>query len=70
MNAIVVQSDQKRIVAGGFTQWGGYMPHVGRLAADGSLDASFAPVGSGLDGWVNAVAFDGSGPPKPRPPRA
>ncbi|MBI5546816.1 MAG: hypothetical protein HY901_23280, partial [Deltaproteobacteria bacterium] len=40
---------------------GGFYDDITRLNADGSLDSSFAPTGSGRDGPVGALAIDGSG---------
>lgn len=48
-----VQSDGKLLIAGGFTSFNGSTRgRVARLNADGTLDASFAPPGSGFDGSV------------------
>ncbi len=49
-------------VGGNFTSYNGTSePYIARLNADGSLDTSFAPVGTGFSNAVDALAFDSSG---------
>ena len=56
IRSIVVQSDGKVVVAGGFTALGGIArPGIARLNTDGSLDPAFVPplISSGDQGWPN-----------------
>lgn len=55
--AIARQTDGKVIVGGEFTSYNGTLtPGVARLNTDGTLDTIFTPIGTGLNGNVNAVA--------------
>lgn len=61
-NAVALQADGKVVVGGAFTSYNSTArPYIARLNADGSLDTSFAPVGSGLSAAVNAVALQSDG---------
>ncbi len=61
-NALSLQSDGKVLVGGDFSSFDGTTrPHVARLNANGSLDTSFAQVGSGLAGEVNAIFLQSDG---------
>ncbi len=59
--AVAVQSDGKIVIGGSFTNvCGEARNHVARLNANGSLDATFNPLG-GADGVVNALAVQSDG---------
>ena len=59
--SIVVQSDGKIIIGGGFTTYNGTtINRIARLNADGSLDATF-DVGAGINGSVTSVAIQSDG---------
>ncbi len=61
VNALVVQSDGKVIVAGNFTSIAGTARgRIARLNTDGSLDTTFAS-GAGADGAINALAVQTDG---------
>ena len=56
VNRITPQPDGKVLIAGSFTKVGGVLrPHLARLNADGTLDATFQP-GAGTFGVINSVA--------------
>ncbi len=58
VNCLAIQSDGKILVGGAFTQYNGSSAnYIARLNSDGSLDSSFAPTGSGLNGQVNSIAI-------------
>jgi uncharacterized delta-60 repeat protein len=68
VRAIAVQADNKLLVGGDFTSFKNYTTnisstrnYVARLNADGTLDESFAQVGSGLTNRVNAIGIQGNG---------
>ncbi|MBI5546240.1 MAG: delta-60 repeat domain-containing protein, partial [Deltaproteobacteria bacterium] len=62
VTALAIDGSGRTVVGGGFASYNGTSrPHVARLNADGSLDSSFAPTGTGLDNNVSALAIDGSG---------
>jgi uncharacterized delta-60 repeat protein len=55
--AIAVQADGKVLVGGFFTNYNGTVRNrIARLNADGTLDVSFAPTGTGLSSNVFAIA--------------
>ena len=58
--ALALQPDGKIIIGGGFNRFN-YTDckHIGRLNADGSLDATFT--GTGTDGFVNTLALQPDG---------
>ncbi|MCC3159275.1 hypothetical protein LJ737_18680 [Hymenobacter sp. 15J16-1T3B] len=57
VGAIIVQPDGKILVAGSFQTLGGSArAAVGRLLANGTPDASFAPNFNTADGWVNSAS--------------
>lgn len=59
VRAIVVQADGKIVVGGEFTSFNGVPQNrITRLNADGSVDLTFNPGGSGLDNAVYALAID------------
>ncbi len=62
VNALAIDSSGKIIVGGHFTSYN-ITPefYVARLNTDGSLDTTFNPTGTGLNGDVYAVALDSSG---------
>jgi uncharacterized delta-60 repeat protein len=61
IRALVVQSDNKVIVAGDFTSIGGVARgRIARLNSDGSLDPSFA-TGAGGDAPINALSVQTDG---------
>jgi uncharacterized delta-60 repeat protein len=61
--AIAIDSSGKIVVGGAFTSYNGTSePYIARLNTDGSLDATFNPTGTGLNGaQVNVVVIDSSG---------
>ena len=66
MSAIALQPDGKILVAGDFTMIGGggtgHTPRnrIGRLNADGSLDATFNP-GADANGFIETLALQADG---------
>ncbi len=57
-----LQADGKIVVGGLFTAYNGTARNfVARLNSNGTLDTSFAPVGSGLSGYVRALAIQADG---------
>lgn len=59
---MAVQADQKILLGGFFSSYNGASaPYVIRLNSDGSQDTSFGPTGSGLGGWVYALALQTDG---------
>ena len=57
INCMVIQSDGKIIIAGGFTSYNGVSRNrIARLNADGSLDTSFNP-GTGANNVIYAMAL-------------
>lgn len=61
VNSVLVQTNGKIIIAGGFTSYNGTPRNrVARLNADGSVDASFNP-GSAADGTVITAALQADG---------
>ena len=62
VNTLAIQADGKIVVGGSFTAYNGVTRNrVARLNADGSLDTSFAPTGTGLNAAVNALAIQPDG---------
>ena len=62
VSALVRQPDGKILVGGRFTSYNGVArAYVARLNADGTLDASFVPAGTGFNFWVNALALQPDG---------
>jgi uncharacterized delta-60 repeat protein len=60
--ALALQADGKVIVGGFFTDYNGTTRNrIARLNADGTLDASFAPTGTGLNNIVRSLAFQADG---------
>jgi uncharacterized delta-60 repeat protein len=62
--AVAVQADGKVLVAGSFTAYNGNAAapdNLLRLNADGSLDNTFNPGGSGVNNYVNALAVQADG---------
>ena len=56
--AVVVQTDGKILIGGGFLTIGGVSrPYLARLNADGTLDSEFLPGGGGPDTTVTALAI-------------
>lgn len=61
VNSIVIQPDNKLVVAGNFTDFNGTaLNRIARLNADGSLDNTFLP-GTGFGGVVNRVVLQADG---------
>ncbi|MBP6390878.1 MAG: hypothetical protein KA352_08280 [Flavobacteriales bacterium] len=59
--SLAVQPDGKVIVAGQFSDYGGFTrPGLARINADGSLDTSFNP-GTGASGGISSVALQPDG---------
>ncbi|GAB2943693.1 hypothetical protein GCM10027048_05500 [Hymenobacter coalescens] len=59
---VAPQADGKLIIWGTFTSYRGTpRNYIARLNADGSLDASFATTGTGLDNGLNTVALQADG---------
>lgn len=59
---VATQNDGKVVVGGNFTAYNGTSnPNIARLKSDGSLDTTFRPTGSGLDGLVSATALQSDG---------
>lgn len=62
VSRVELQSDGKLIVGGAFTTYNGTSrPYVARLNSDGTLDSTFAPVGTGLNNAVLASATQPDG---------
>ncbi len=62
VSALAVQVDGKVLVAGAFTLYNGTSrPRIARLNVDGSLDATLAPTGSGLNSAVRAIGLQSDG---------
>lgn len=71
VNAMVLQPDGKIVVGGNFntysgsgcTSGGGSVTrnYVARVNSDGSLDTTFAPTGTGLNGVVHSLALQSDG---------
>lgn len=62
VTAIALQPNGKMLVGGEFTSYNGTgRRYIARLNADGSLDTSFAPSGTGFDRFVNAMALQPDG---------
>lgn len=60
--ALALQSDGKAIIGGDFTAYNGTpRPYLARLNVDGSLDAGFTAVGTGLNLGARAVALQTDG---------
>ena len=60
--SLALQPDGKVLVGGSFTSYNGTArSHLARLNADGSLDTSFAPAGSGLNNDVLTLALQPDG---------
>ena len=60
--SIAVQSNGKVLVGGAFSDYNfTTRGKIARLNSDGSLDASFAPAGPGLNGTVYSVAIQSNG---------
>lgn len=61
VDAIVLQSDGKAIIGGGFSTYNGFSrSRIARLHTDGSLDETFDP-GSGVDYHVGSLALQADG---------
>jgi uncharacterized delta-60 repeat protein len=61
VNAVVIQSDQKILLAGSFTKYNGVtVGHVLRLLQDGTIDAGFDAV-LGADGAIDAILVQPDG---------
>jgi uncharacterized delta-60 repeat protein len=57
VNAIVVNADGTIMIAGSFTTYAGSTAkYLARLSANGSLDATYHPTGTGFDGSVSYLA--------------
>ncbi len=57
-----IQNDGKVLLGGGFTDYDGTSrPCIARLNSDGTLDTTFAPTGSGLNGFVFSLAIQSDG---------
>lgn len=62
VNVLAVQTDGKIVVGGNFSDYNGTIRnYVARLNADGTLDGSFVPAGTGLDNVVYALAIQTDG---------
>lgn len=62
VNIVALQSDEKVLVGGEFTEYNGTAePYLVRLNSDGSLDTTFIQTGSGLNGKVYSLAVQGDG---------
>lgn len=62
VSSIVLQPDNKMIIAGEFTSYNGIMKSkIARLNTDGTLDTSFNTGGTGANGTVSAVALQNDG---------
>ncbi len=61
VRCVALQSDGKILIGGDYTLFDGVARNrIARLNVDGSLDQGFDP-GSGVSGWVDAIALDASG---------
>ncbi|MBK8811666.1 MAG: VCBS repeat-containing protein [Acidobacteria bacterium] len=61
INRLIVQPDGKILIGGEFTQIGATLRgHIARLNSDGSLDATFNPIG-GANNYVNDLARQSDG---------
>src|SRR6266516_8062638 len=61
ISATAIQSDERIIVAGAFTEFNGAPKNrIARLNSDGSLDSTFDP-GTGADDTINALAIQPDG---------
>ena len=61
VNSVVLQSDGKILIGGGFTKYNGTgRNHIARINTNGSLDAGFNP-GSGANSNINSVAVQSDG---------
>lgn len=57
-----IQPDGKVLIAGNFTHLeGSAMPYVARLNANGAMDTTFGPTGTGLNGLVQSLALQPDG---------
>ncbi len=62
VRSLTVQADGKVLVGGTFTDYNGTVRNcVARLNADGTLDATFAQAGTGLNSWVLSLAVQADG---------
>ena len=65
VSVITLQPDGKILIGGGFATYGGVLRNsIARLNADGTLDTSFVPQGTGgigLNGAVNAIVVQPDG---------
>lgn len=60
--SMVLQPDGKIIVVGGFTSYDETTRRfIARINSNGSLDTSFAPVGTGFDRFIRGVALQADG---------
>jgi uncharacterized delta-60 repeat protein len=60
--AIALQPDGKVLLGGRFTSYNGSTSNrICRLNANGTLDATFAPTGAGLNDWVFSLALQPDG---------
>jgi len=62
INSIVLQSDRKILIGGGFTSFNGTVRnHLARLNIDGSIDNSFNPAGTGVDETIYSIILQSDG---------
>ncbi|MEI6079866.1 MAG: chitobiase/beta-hexosaminidase C-terminal domain-containing protein [bacterium] len=57
---VLVQSDQRILVAGTFTSSDGTINNIARLTSTGAIDPTFN-VGSGTSGWLYSMALESDG---------
>jgi uncharacterized delta-60 repeat protein len=62
VKSLAIDSNGKIIVGGAFTAFGGILAkYIARINSDNTLDTSFSPVGTSLNGIVNAIALASDG---------
>ncbi len=62
VTTLILQADGKVLVGGGFTDYNGTTRNrIARLNADGTLDATFVPTGTGLSGQVQKIVLQADG---------
>jgi uncharacterized delta-60 repeat protein len=62
VRSIAIDSNGKILVGGYFVSYNGVQSkYIARLNSDGSLDTSFAPIGTGLNNIVETLAIDTNG---------
>lgn len=60
--ALAIQSDGKIVAGGSFTSFNGTTRnYIARINTNGSIDATFVPAGTGLNGYVDAIAIQADG---------